>query len=85
MDLQKVRSEIDELDNQLAELLNKRMELVNHVAQIKKQSGIKITDSNRENEILERVCTGENAEYLKKIFNTIFEVSKEKQRKNNEG
>jgi monofunctional chorismate mutase len=81
MDLNDIRKEIDAVDDQVALLLKKRMRLVGEVAEYKKRTGTKITDSNREREILARICKGESAEALQKIFTAIIEVSKEEQQK----
>jgi monofunctional chorismate mutase len=76
MNLENIRKEIDEVDNQLAELINKRMKIVKNIAEYKKQSGMKITDSKRENEIFARVCTGENEAELRVIFSAVLEASR---------
>jgi len=79
MNLNDIRKEIDALDDQIAALLNKRMEIVAKVAEYKKQNNVVITDSKRENEILARVCTGENEAELRFVFEKIMEVSKLRQ------
>jgi len=54
-DLQKVRVEIDSIDNQLLELYNKRMKLVQKVGEIKHKDKSVIYRPEREQEILERL------------------------------
>jgi len=81
MNLDDIRKEIDAIDDQIAALLNKRMEIVAKVAEYKKQTGTGIADNKRENEILARVCTGENGAELKLVFEKIMEISKLKQKK----
>jgi len=78
MDLKDIRKEIDAVDDQIAALINKRMEIVKKVAEYKKQAGVNaagIRDIKRETEILARICTGENKETLRQIFTAIFETS----------
>jgi len=79
MNLEQYRKEIDELDNQLADLLNKRMDIVKKIADYKKREGLSVGDSNRENEIITRVCSGEHEAILRNIFTCIFKASREHQ------
>jgi chorismate mutase/prephenate dehydratase len=76
MNLENIRKEIDMVDNQLAELINKRMEIVKGIAEYKKQTGAGIADRKREMEILNRVCEGENEDYLRLIFGAVFDSSR---------
>jgi chorismate mutase/prephenate dehydratase len=54
-DLQKVRIEIDSIDNQLLELYNQRMKLVQKVGKIKNKDKSAIYRPERERDILERL------------------------------
>jgi monofunctional chorismate mutase len=76
MDLKNIRKEIDTIDDQIADLINKRMEIVKGVAEYKRQTGMGIADKQRETEILTRICTGENDDYLRLIFGAIFDSSR---------
>lgn len=79
MELEKVRQGIDQIDDQIAELYQKRMELVKQVIEAKKQSGKAVNDPERERKILLRVSdkvSEDNQVYLKRVFETIFETSK---------
>lgn len=58
--LQNLRNEIDEIDKQLVELFEKRMETVLKVAQYKKENNIPILNKIREDEVIEN-----NVKYLK--------------------
>lgn len=78
MELKNIRQEIDTIDNQLTELLMKRMETVAKVAEAKKESGKAIRDHAREREIINRVTakSGEEyAPYIKNLFRTMFDLS----------
>ena len=55
MDLDIVRHEIDQVDDQIVHLLEKRMHLVERVVAVKKSSGKQILDTKREELIFERV------------------------------
>ena len=55
MDLDIIRHEIDQVDDQIVHLLEKRMHLVERVVAVKKPSGKQILDTKREELIFERV------------------------------
>ena len=55
MDLDIIRHEIDQVDDQIIHLLEKRMHLVERVVAVKKVSGKQILDTKREELIFERV------------------------------
>lgn len=79
MDLEQIRNGIDQIDDEIATLYGKRMELIKQVADAKKQSGKSINDPERERKILLRVSEKvEESEqvYLKRVFESIFETSK---------
>ncbi len=79
MDLEQTRSEIDQIDDQIAELYEKRMNLVGQVIEAKKQTGKATNDPEREKKILLRVSdkvSEDRQVYLKRVFETIFETSK---------
>ena len=55
MDLDIIRHEIDQVDDQIVHLLEKRMHLIEGVVAVKKASGKQILDTKREELIFERV------------------------------
>ncbi|MDU1218409.1 MAG: chorismate mutase, partial [Streptococcus sp.] len=55
MDLDIIRQEIDQIDNQIVKLLEERMHLVEGVVAYKKSSGKPILDTKREEVIFEKV------------------------------
>ena len=55
MDLDSIRQEIDQIDDQIVKLLEERMHLVEGVVAVKKSSGKQILDTKREELIFERV------------------------------
>jgi chorismate mutase/prephenate dehydratase len=54
-DIVKLRLAIDEIDEKIMDLINRRLMLAKQIGGVKKQSGIRITDSVRENEIIGRL------------------------------
>ena len=74
MSLENLREEIDEIDAQIIDLLERRLNISKEIISFKKQ----VTDLTRENEILAKI----ESEYIKDIYKTIFENSKKVQRKN---
>ncbi|MGI6136969.1 MAG: bifunctional chorismate mutase/prephenate dehydratase [Clostridiales bacterium] len=79
MELKKLRDEIDNIDDQLAILYKKRMEIARAVAEVKKENNTPIENSVREKEIINRV-TSEMPDdiklYAKEVFTTVFSTSK---------
>ena len=79
MELKKLRDEIDNIDDQLAVLYKKRMEIARAVAEVKKENNTPIENSVREKEIINRV-TSEMPDdiklYAKEVFTTVFSTSK---------
>ncbi|HFH9837996.1 TPA: chorismate mutase [Streptococcus suis] len=55
MNLQDIRQDINHIDTQLVELLERRMTLVDKVTSFKRQTGKAVLDSKREEEVLNRV------------------------------
>ncbi len=56
MDIANWRTRIDELENVIIELLNKRAEYAVEIGKIKKANGLPVLDASREKEILDRVA-----------------------------
>ncbi|HGK6565491.1 TPA: chorismate mutase [Streptococcus agalactiae] len=65
MELEEIRQEIDEIDQQLVSLLETRMGLILEVVAFKKKHRLPVLDNNRENEVLNNV--------LKKVQNHQFD------------
>lgn len=87
MDLNKIRENIDVIDDKIADLFGERMELVKQVIDAKKMSGKAVNDPDRERKILMRVTDRVDEQmqvYLKRVFETMFETSKAYQTMNAE-
>ena len=85
MDLITCRAEIDAIDKNLSELLEKRMLIVTDVAAYKQEHGLEVHDPARENVVLEKVAmTLEHQElvpYVQRIFKAVMEESKKYEHK----
>ncbi|MBP3580286.1 MAG: chorismate mutase [Clostridia bacterium] len=84
LDLEKIRLEINETDNELVRLFLRRMELSGCVAEYKRQNNKPVFDPARERAIVNRITKDMDAEmasYFSMLYNTIFEISRAKQNK----
>ncbi len=83
MNIDELRKKIDEIDANLTELLEKRMEVSGKIGEYKKQNGLKIFDAARERIVIEknlnRLGDKTLAPYVEKIYNCIMTESKKKQ------
>ena len=78
--LNELRSQIDECDNNIIEILAKRMRVCREIGTFKKEHGMTILQTGRYNEILEkRGAQGEacsmSADFIRHIFEAIHEES----------
>ena len=55
MDLDNIRKGIDQIDQELVTLLEKRMVCVGQIVKYKEQKGLPVLDQEREREVLEKV------------------------------
>ena len=77
MDLDIIRQEIDQIDNQIVKLLEERMHLVEGVVAYKKSSGKPILDTKREEVIFEKVKNRvEDKRYQETIVATFSDILK---------
>ena len=80
MNLDDLRIGINELDNELLKLLNRRMEFVKEVGRVKQHDGSSIYRPEREKEIIERLTNQSDGELtrdaIEAIFMEIFAVSR---------
>ncbi len=75
-----LRHQIDELDNQLMELLSKRMRVCREIGQYKKEHNMTVFQANRYNEILEKrgaqgALCGMDPEFVASVFESVHEES----------
>ena len=77
MDLDSIRQEIDQIDDQIVKLLEERMHLVEGVIAYKKASGKPILDSKREEVIFDKVKNRvEDKRYQETIVATFSDILK---------
>ena len=79
MALNEIRSRIDSIDTQIADLLKQRMDIVGEVAESKRETGKSINDHAREREVINRVTKiagDEYAPYVKDIYRLMMELSR---------
>lgn len=78
--ISQLRSQIDDLDNQLMDLLAKRMRVCREIGQYKKEHNMTVLQTGRYNEILDKrgaqgsLC-GMAPEFVKQVFELIHEES----------
>jgi chorismate mutase len=79
------RDGIDNIDNQLGKLLEERFDLCKKIGEYKKDNCLKITNNNREKEIINRICRNTNLseDFVKDLFGLIIGESKKIQRRKN--
>ena len=77
MDLDRIRQEIDQIDDQIVKLLEERMNLVEEVVAYKKTSGKPILDTKREAVIFEKVRNRvEDKRYQETVVATFSDILK---------
>ena len=80
----RLRQKIDNLDEEIIQLLKKRMRISKEVGKLKEELDIPVEDKFREKEIIERLTqqAGQNLseEQLIRIFTAVFKSSKQVQK-----
>ncbi|MBX9688312.1 MAG: chorismate mutase [Candidatus Obscuribacterales bacterium] len=72
--LAELREEIDNLDEEICELLLKRLAIAESLADLKKELGLAIKDRQREAEVLERTAQKANSKSKSKTLHRLFKV-----------
>ncbi|MBR0374038.1 MAG: chorismate mutase [Mogibacterium sp.] len=83
MDMQKYRSEIDRIDQEMIALLDERMRISEKIARVKEEAGRGIVDAVREKEHLDEIVrwsAPDMAYYNKLVFSLIMKTSADHQR-----
>jgi monofunctional chorismate mutase len=77
MELDKVRTEINNIDKEMVRLLEKRFSLVNEIGHYKRKQNLPVYDEIREKQVVE-LCRSalENKEYSKYIDDIYFQIMK---------
>jgi len=82
MDLQELRKNIDEIDNNLIQLFQQRMDISADIAKYKQQNNLPVYDPVREQAILNKLSLKVNAEHKSSIialYSLLFELSRKRQ------
>jgi chorismate mutase len=74
--LEKLRNQINHLDDEMMQILSQRMKVAEKIAEYKKENNITILQTNRWNEILDRACKraeklGLSREFITKYFDAV--------------
>jgi chorismate mutase len=81
--LEELRLQIDEADQTISALIDRRVELVRQVAQCKDSHNLPTLDANREAQVIDSVCANGNSpeakELIKSVYLLLMKVSKEQQ------
>lgn len=74
-EIKELRKKLDSLDDQISELIQKRIATGKKIVKLKKEAGISKDDLSREQEIIERITAGKSeiADLLKEIYGRIFD------------
>ena len=86
MDLNELRNEINQIDDEMLNLFLRRMEISSQVADYKRARGLAIYQPQREREILKKVADKAGPElsgYARVLFSMLMELSKSSQNKQN--
>ncbi|MCL1815711.1 MAG: chorismate mutase [Treponema sp.] len=78
MNIDELRQEVDDIDDKLLSLFERRMEIAKNIGECKKEQGLPVKDRKREQKILHRLCKKarpELEEYVRPLFLALFEVS----------
>ena len=83
LDLLKIRDQIDEIDNEILTLFEKRMQLAEEVAAFKIETGKPVFDKERElsklSVLREKSSTPFNANGVQELFQQIMSISRKRQ------
>lgn len=79
LDLNKIRQEINSIDDEISALFEKRMLLAKDVAEYKRQNDMAVYDRRRERDIVNRISSqvsDDLSSYAKILYSTLFQVSR---------
>ena len=83
MELEQIRMQINEVDDRIAQLFCRRMQLCSDVAAYKHANDLRIRDCARDEVIYARVCDAvppHLRQYVRQLYQTMLEISREYQR-----
>ncbi len=78
-DLKAIRQEIDDINDSILEMLNKRTELIKEIVDLKDQNGSEYFDPERETEMMKKILSKNSGplynELIREVFSAIFSTS----------
>lgn len=84
MNLEELRQEIDNIDNQLINLFQERMDVAAKIGEYKKENNLPVLNVQREREVLNEVSNKAKKDmksYLRVLYSLLFELSRSYQEK----
>ena len=86
INLGKLRKEIDELDQEILQIIAKRVEVVKKIGKLKTSNNIPFVDEKRRLELMELITRkaeefGLSKEFIKKLYSTIHDHAVEIQKR----
>ncbi len=82
MQIDKLREEIDKLDEYIIKILDKRFELTDQIGKVKKDEDVEVEDNKREEEIIKKISqltSQDKTNSVVSIYGTILSESKLRQ------
>lgn len=77
----KLRTRIDEIDNEIMSLLSERYEISDEIGTIKSSSKVDVLDTKREEYVLNKTKKHSHSSQLELVYRTIMNESKNIQRR----
>ncbi len=84
MDIQELRKQINEIDEQLVKIFDARMKVALEIGKYKKEHGLPVFDPARERAVLDKQTAAVDEEmttYVKLLYNTLFDLSRSYQQR----
>lgn len=87
MDLKCLRKKIDELDDELVDVISRRLSIMPEIAEVKRRENVGIDQQEREREVIENIRkkageSGLDPDFMERIMSLIITESKKVQKKN---
>jgi chorismate mutase len=86
MDLDELRTEIEDIDREIVELVARRTYVADTIAEVKAEQGLPTTDESQEERVMQRAATNAerfevDANLVKAVFRLLIELNKAEQRR----
>jgi chorismate mutase len=87
MDLDELRTEIEDIDREIVELVARRTYVADTIADVKAERDLPTTDESQEERVMERAAQNAerfevDANLVKAVFRLLIELNKAEQRRN---